>query len=102
LKPRPGYTKVIETDMVQVVEKLDDNDMIALSAYAGPEAQKASDQVRLPSEGNVVMAAPLKVRKFAVATCESPQGAKPGQTKCALGLSCWISHAGPSIWVEDP
>jgi hypothetical protein len=46
LKPRPGYTKVIETDMVQVVEKLDDNDMIALSAYAGPEAQKASDQVR--------------------------------------------------------
>jgi cytochrome c553 len=46
LKPRPGYTKVIETDMVQVVEKLDDNDMIALSAYAGPEAQKASGQVR--------------------------------------------------------
>jgi uncharacterized protein (DUF1330 family) len=24
----------------------------------------------------------LKVRQFAVATCENPQGAKPGQTKC--------------------
>jgi hypothetical protein len=23
-----------------------------------------------------------KVRSFAVPTCESPQGAKPGQTKC--------------------
>ena len=23
-----------------------------------------------------------KVRSFAVATCENPQGAKPGQTKC--------------------
>ena len=23
-----------------------------------------------------------KVRQFAVATCENPQGAKPGQTKC--------------------
>ena len=24
----------------------------------------------------------MKLQQFAVATCENPQGAKPGQTKC--------------------